>query len=112
MQNALVLRGEEKRFAGQINDAAYELQTKLGGWSALFYGSLQFLLGYATGGPNIKYGGKSDPQGLIICKKAILSHYYLSDFFRENYSSPLELLYLELLYRTGTSTALYRNRQE
>ena len=56
MQNALVLRGEEKQFSGQINDAADELQSKLGGWSPLFYGSLRFLLGYATGGPNIKYG--------------------------------------------------------
>ena len=54
MDQALVLRGEEKRRRDMLS-SAYEELTKFGKWSPLFYGGLPFVFAYATGGSIIQY---------------------------------------------------------
>ena len=55
MDQALVLRGEEKRNGNMLSIAYDELRTKFGKWSPLFYGELPFVFAYATGGCIIQY---------------------------------------------------------
>lgn len=55
MDQALVLRGEEKRRGDMLSSAYEELRTKFGKWSPLFYGKLPFVFAYATGGCIIQY---------------------------------------------------------
>ena len=55
MDQALVIRGEEKRDAAMLPDALNELHTKFGQWSSLFYGNLPFVFAIASGGTRIQY---------------------------------------------------------
>jgi hypothetical protein len=55
MQKTLILRGEEKRSAGDLEVASRELVNKLDEWNAMFYGKLPFVFAYATGGMKIQY---------------------------------------------------------
>jgi len=63
MDQALVLRGEEKRSPEMLPKrspemlpiARTELEVKFGEWSPLFYGQLPFVFAYATGGCIIQY---------------------------------------------------------
>ncbi|CAG8752719.1 5382_t:CDS:2, partial [Gigaspora rosea] len=78
LNNVLVFKGEEKPTEAGLNDAKWELISKMRAWNRYLYGDLKYILAYAAGGSYLQFYA-IDPSFNLHIISDILDLCYLKD---------------------------------